>query len=316
MAIREHVISAITEIPALVYSFATDLGWVISGNAGEPVLRHPSDNTAMPVKFSVAVSSDAHRASFTGNGTLGTNSAVINSPWRPDQFGVSTPVAPSYLYLISEVAGLPFFAIIVRYGEDTFRHLYFGHTEKIGVYSGGEVIAGGYVPEVPGTGNLPWYDKSISHMFSANGVVDEQERGGIRVQHADNPNPWRYFSGFDVDWAGGEYADEQTAFGGIQDGINSGYLARGKNTFSGMVNLVPINLYIMRPGGLVSAVGVPPGIRMINVADILPTDELDVGDETWKVFPAFRKSTAANWSRQAGVPIDETSMNLGYAYRI
>jgi hypothetical protein len=70
--------------------------------------------------------------------------------------------------------------------------------------------------------------------------------------------------------------------GGPLDSINDTYVAKGKSSLAGSVVLTPINLVISRrltTDFRLQPIGAPTGVRMINIQDIEPASQIDVGGD-------------------------------------
>ncbi len=319
MAIEEYVISTLADIPPLVRDFAIANGWIVGGTTSQPTLKHPTLSGA--VEFTLKAVQDGSagtlRDRLVWQGT--TQTTYYASACSPMRGTATTPVfvAPTKVILISGLTPEPYMAIVIEYGFNLYRHLYLGNMEKIGNYTGGEVISGNIWGA--SRSNLPMtWDDITAHQYLFNGyqgAVAAANAGGVKVAHVDNADTWRTFFVSSV-------ATPQSllnlanagVLGGFRDAINDIYIARGRNTYSGANILVPINLYAVRSNNL-AAIGRPAGIRMVNMIDIEPAASVVVGSASWRCFPAVRKSDTLSFNRPVSSwPTDESSYNLGYAY--
>lgn len=69
--------------------------------------------------------------------------------------------------------------------------------------------------------------------------------------------------------------------------------------------LMRCHCFVERPSSLFSYIGEPPGIRHVSMEFLNPGDEIVLGPETWKCFPARRKGSGSE------IPL---SGNVGIAY--
>ncbi|MEL4071749.1 hypothetical protein WKW50_16515 [Ochrobactrum sp. GPK 3] len=337
MAYREHSISALSEIPALVTAFATEVGWNI---AGTNTLRHPNFEGNGPgglaFQLSSAVSGLQHTLRWTcATAPYSTKSAVLMSPIYSTVAAPTVGITqtPTKLFLISMLEPEPYIAIVVEYGYNLYRHLYLGFMEKIGNYSGGEVISshnGTHLDSVWST-SLWHYDGGTGNpvanfLFGWNtSKYTADASGGVRVEHQDNPQTWRHFRRNAVIPASESWTAPFTysdALGGFGDSINDAYVAKGKNALAGTSVLTPINLFVTQAAlndTRFVPIGNPAGVRLVNIEQMEAQSSAEIGDETWYVFAASRKSsdlyTRGPVSNAYRYPISESSYYLGYAYR-
>lgn len=331
MAYEEHIITSLAEIPPLVAAFATAVGWNV---ASGPVLRHPNYEGAGPggiaFALSTAVSGLQQDLIWSSTNPIVTSRAMIRAPILAARTSpyASYVLSPSRVFLISMLTPEPYISIIVEFGPNQFRHLYLGFMEKIGNYSGGEVISGCGGMITASSSDQVWHDRQ-SNMFLFEGnqaVMPRADSGGVHVAHAGNAVPWRRFrsAGFpDAFGVDGAAFDGAEAIGGFGDSVNDAYVAKGKSAIAGSSLLVPINLLnTVKPASDITRfvnLGHPAGVRMVNIENMQPISQVTIGSETWRIFPATRKSPLLTMDRPINTAFlfraEETSYNLGYAYR-
>lgn len=337
MAYQEYAINSLTDIPAIVSAFASDLGWDVPAEA---TLRHPNYEGNGPGGLSFKLTADVDGLTHNLRWTCATppyaaKSATLRSPVLSTVAAptVGTVQLPTKLFLISMLTPEPYIAIVVEYGYNLYRHLYFGFMEKIGNYSGGEVISAsnGNVGATVYSTRI-WYDDGGSsysgchYLFNwYNSVWSADGSGGVHVEHADNPNKWRNFRRASTIPASESWTTPFSgadALGGFGDSVNDAYASKGKNALAGANVLTPINLLATQPvtGDMrFVPIGCPAGVRLINIEELEAQTTAEVGGETWHVFAAHRKSSdlytrgpvTNNWR----YPVSESSYYLGYAYR-
>src|SRR5690606_18580462 len=86
--------------------------------------------------------------------------------------------------LFGAITPTPFIAAVIEYAPGFFRQLYLGYMEKIGDYTGGEVISGNTY-YVGNAANL--YDRN-EHQYLFGGLQGAQtasQAGGVRLVHDD-----------------------------------------------------------------------------------------------------------------------------------
>lgn len=333
MAYEEHVINSHEEILPLVRALAGTVGWDTSIDGSmNPILTYSGGDAPISYKLVVGATANAPTLTWEPVGNAVAKKATMVAPILTTDAAPSTPFspAPTKAFLISSMDPEPYFAIVVEYGFNLMRHLYFGYMEKIGDYTGGEVVSAvnGYNRYSSGN-NISYLDSSTygcTWLFTGVGTADlpSDERGGVMVTHANNPTPWRSF------YCGNpQYNDPDTSFfgtgalGGFRDAINDGYVARGENSIGNANPLVPIELLIDRKSSsdtLFRPIGRPAGVRMLNLRGLETYSQMTLGSDTWHCFPAISRQSFINspkggnssghgWRKQ------QTSYYLGYAYK-
>jgi len=343
MAYSVHNIGAITDVPALVGAFAAANGFDTDlSSPNVPKIRCPGDSNSAEtdiywqIQALISGTNNQNHDCWWSEANGGSNSladddiARITSPKL--NTGAATTANPSvslptrlHIFGTAVATENPFIGVVIEYGFNSFRHLYLGKLEARGGVEGRDIIACGGGRRSSTSSTVHWTDDSENH-FLFSGMSSLQgigNHGGAHIVHANNTGTaWKRFeapintsSPFD------EYTGEQIV-GGFQDAFNDGWVMDGKAAFAGMNILVPVNLYcpVLISGNTDTSfvpVGRPPGVRMVNMQDLEPGQQITVGNETWRVFPHSTKSTVinlaggiggVNWMQQ------ESSYYLGYAY--
>lgn len=313
-------ITAIGQIPALLATFAAAAGFTVNtSNPDEPIITAVSGGKAFRFRTLIG-SATQHDMILDGNGDTDiTSDARARSPILA---GVSQ--APTRVNLIGDQTPQPYLGIVVEYGTNLYRHLYLGNMQKVGNYTGGEVISAMTGPAATSVGDIDYREPSRTfYMFGARSTLwGSANVGGVRVVHADNSVPWLLFdspttgSAITSGWVAGR------VFGGFGDGVNDGYLARGRSPFAGVSILTPVNLFNPVPiTGETSfrPLGHPAGVRLINMLDHPPGSSFDIAGETWHAYPALSRNLSTSMPPTAGSGgqwrTSESSYMVGYAYR-
>lgn len=335
MAYQEFSINSLNDIPALVSSFAAGVGWIVSGTAEQPILQNPNyQGTGLPgglsFRLRAAISGLNHDLIWECTTAVARGLAIVRSPILATEAAPTVGVAqtPTKVFLISMLAPEPYLVIVIEYGYNSYRHLYLGNMEKIGAYSGGEVISGGGGPIATVDGGIFFYHRArVPHLFGGNqSVWAIANSGGVYVDHPDNAQPWRVFRGVGEvpigNSLGSSVFNGGEVIGGFGDSYNDAYVQKGKNPIAGAAVLVPINLFATLPvtdDTRFIPIGRPAGVRMINIQEIEAQASVTVSGETWHTFAALRKSNANSMNRPGNTGnrwrLSETSFYLGYAYR-
>lgn len=324
MAYQVTNISAITDIPAIVSAFAIAQGWSVNTTTpSQPIFTLPTTDSLIQFKLSAAISSYDHTLTWTASGSaVPTSTANTRSPKLAPTSGTN-PVVPNpakvHLFISPAPSETPYLIISIEYNSNLYRHLYLGRMERLGNYSGGEIIAGEQGPYTSYSANVSYRDYNrVQHLFQSRSAVWANTAcGGVRVDHADNPNPWRKFLGYQTGTITSLPSD--AVIGGLGDSVNDGFAARGESPFAGINPLISLNLFAVKPiTSDISFVplGRPPGIRLVNIKNIDPGASMTIGGVTWRVFPAMSKNDSqtmpaglGNWRSY------ESSYYFGYALR-
>lgn len=347
MAHTSYPVASVTDIPALVHSFAGELGFSVTLENGGATVRHPSYAGAKT--FSVGTLVDGTGRTVRERVTVeldvpGVNIATAESP-KMNVDGGSTDASivvykPTLLHLFGELqgglsdAGGSFIAGVIEYGYNLYRHFYLGYVEKITEFGGGEVITGSSQGHSSlGTSSYNWTDLGSGACrlpFSAvNGNTDLN--GGMHVDHVAANQPGYSFNtgvaNLATTFAGSISSanGNSVVLGGYRDSVNSGYLVAAQSPYSNAQILVPINLYLGKRLGSqqsVFPIGAPAGVRLVSVENLEPGAEIQIGASVWRVFPLFAKDSdpilhnafsAGNNYRYA---TKNTSHFVGQAYRV
>jgi len=311
LAYQESSITSLSQIPALVATFAATNGWTVTGVSSSPVLTRAGGGISFQLAASVS------GADHTLTWTQGGENARIISPRLNGTSGTPATSIPSKVHLFADDSPEPFMAIVVEYGFNSYRHLYLGNMVKAGGYTGGEVVGSANMGASNSIYAYPMSYRNAHYLFGGmrDDIATYNMKGGVNAVHAGNPTSWRRFYG--PQWPFYNQNDSSYAVGGFKDDVNDGYLARGKSPFAGVQILTPLNLYASIPTSddtVFAPLGHPAGVRMVNMADLEPGGEFVIGSQTWKVFPAFAKGDATVLKSTSGWGVAETSFNVGYAY--
>ena len=326
MAYNEQIATTVGEVASAILAFATDRGWSVSGNqitrpgGGLPVtVTSNSNGSTQTVSVSLGVGQSARAQLPLTGGTRESGNPV--QPTKVHLFGNDAPWAEE-----------PWIAAVIECGYNSYRHIYIGNMEKLGSYTGGEVIStNGYRDSYAGSngGFTSFVSSNLRYLFSArNQHANSSETcGGVNIAHPDNLTTWRKFRGPYLSTEKSSFSGSEV-LGGHSDSINSGLLRRSASDFAGSNVLIPVNLFVpdsinnyddvrFRP------IGHCPGVRLADMRDYDPGQSVQVGNVNWRVFPEFSKQqyTSTNYgtSKSGGGaanyhPDTETSYMLGLAY--
>lgn len=313
MAYEQVSVTAITDIPAVVAAFAAANGWTVDGQ------KYRFD-TGVQFTLGASITGVDHDLwwSATSDSRV-TNGAKIRSPKLNGTSAVPQVSIPSSVHLFAGTDPAPYLAIVIEYGFNSYRHLYFGYLEKHGFDSGGEVVSGTTFPASNSQFDYPmdWRQSTVQYLFSGANHWGVEWKGGVLVDHPDNPNKWRRFNGTNG-YNSIASINDTLAIGGFKDDINDAYVARGDSSAAGITLLVPIHLYAPIGNGaaaLFTPIGAPAGVRMCRMNSLDPKSSIVISTDEWMVFPAISKGPGNVPKSLSGWGAAETSYMVGYAYR-
>lgn len=344
MAYSISAITSVTDIPALVKSFADSLGFVTSGTDVVSV-RHPTYAGAKDFVLSSSLAGTAatrrEQIRLSVSGLSAETPAIVESPklnpTAVNNANAVVVVQPTALHLFGNLegnaadAGRSWIAGVIEYGFNLYRHFYLGYVEKITDYSGGEVITGSAQTPVGWSTSVVRGDHTgfNAYPFSMKNLWGAVSGGGgLHIDHPGNPVPWRTFyapvTNLNIDPAFASIGNS-CVLGGYGDSINSGLMGAGKSPYSGAQILTPINLYIGKRIGetqFFQAIGAPSGVRLVHMEDLDPGAQVQVGASVWMVFPVFSKNTSLSLgstnplSASTAFPTHNSSQYIGQAYLV
>lgn len=316
---QQFAVAAVTDVPAVIATFAQSIGWTIP--AANTVQR-PGGGEQFAISASItgAGTSLRHRV-FVTRVSNPAHRVFTESPMLNGSAAGPAIPSPSKLHMIGGLLPEPYIAAVIEYGFNLYRHIYIGNMEKLGAYSGGEVISAN-LPNFSGsTSNFTLDHNTNRYLFCGRNDVyaTAADNGGVNVVHADNPNPWRTFK---AAWSlagtiGGTVPSEASVLGGYTDGPNDPYLSHAKSAYAGSQVLVPINLWCpkgVNPDMRYVPIGRPAGVRQIRMDGLDPGSSVEVGNKVWRVFPELSKKILQAVSRGTYYAAEESSYFAGLAY--
>ncbi len=309
-------VATLSDVVTNLVAFAVARGWT-SGGAGNIV--HPTtgqsyDLTTGTNTLTVTATASGVSASFRLPYLLGVHPAspVVSLPSQIHLFGNNA----AYTAPDSEA----FVACVVECGYNQYRHIYIGALVKAGDYTNGDLFSTNnfYEGQSSSDRDIYYYEAGHRYLFGAH-TNNLKAGGGARITHVDNPVTWRDFV-CSVGTDNEEDLDGTEIFGGNNDGTNDGLVYRGHAEYGAAQVLVPVNLYV--PKGDLGVdyrfipVGHASGVRLVDMKNLSPGQQITIGADAWRVFPEFTKSATTLISRAVNVwwPA-ESSYNLGLAYR-
>lgn len=129
----------------------------------------PTSFTPINFQVTATITSQDHEMIITANGSGVTSDSARFRRWprlRERPPFRRSPRVHLFGKPASPASDTPFLAVVVEYNENLFRHMYLGCMEKIGNYTGGEVIATVSGPLAAQATDMAFNDTSTQNIFS------------------------------------------------------------------------------------------------------------------------------------------------------
>lgn len=318
MPTAQYAISAHTEVPARMSTFASTCGWTVGSITGGVTLRRAlapdtdmsltdlvtwkvttittagSQADRVEARKAIVVKADKMGIDPTSDPAGADEYLVVDMPRLNGRAFLPDMPTPTKLHCFGDGTFLGF---VIEFGYNQFRHIYLGSVDRNGTYKGGDCAS---VTDVENPAGAQTYDtmpafcplfRSAWNRRTA-GVTFKGKRGGIYVGGANDGPAWRRM---DLGSLPIVLADRQTrtAFGGFGDGPDDLLVSHGFADFSGEQLLFPIYLFAHVLSGLDTRfrpLGAARGVRNVNMKNLEPGQLVTVGNFLWRVFPALAKN--------------------------
>lgn len=204
--------------------------------------------------------------------------------------------------------------MVINYDVDRYQWLAFGKSAVGGLAGTGMWFGASAAASIVGTVGS---NKTGPIYITANGGGDEGNQAlntaalfwGIGGQVYHTAKNWWLHS--DLDGHGWFRAGDGSARDPIGIGPAVPLIGILPNVWNSEAVLIPIRAYKERPSNKISLVADLEHARYTRIDNYVPGEIITIGGERWKVFPWFRKNTAA---RAGGSNIDHTG-TFGWAIR-
>lgn len=328
MAFSEYVITTWQEIPALIAQFAAAQGWTVSSTAaGQPsyTIRRPvSANPAETPDTDLAVgdvtvftiswddTASVKALKIDSSRQASANDALLCLQPRFNGTGATwDTVPPTKLFAFGEGLPGPWLTFVVQLGTAGFRQIYFGSLDRIGSFKSGCCAAvTSMVPYSLRTGfprsALPYVINLFRSAYETNSgfyngtIVGAllKRQAGVYVNLPAEGATWRKAGNAFLN-ASSFKAQHNTneVMGGDGDGIDDLLVSHGFGDYAGQQYIWPISLFAPVIGGNNSRyrpLGRVRGIRRVNMKNLEPNQQIEVGSKIYRVFPSTRKSSNSN----------------------
>ena len=247
------------------------------------------------VQMYAHMASGANQFSIEVNGgtAIASSSALANQ--SPSCFCAVGSTGPYTAYhLFAKTSASPYLHALIEIQSNMYADLFFGTLNVVGGASPGVYIA-----------TSAW-----NYTFSGSSFWDQ----GAGFGPVSNQLPFHNASnstqvGATVDglfqWYNGkgQLSTPQVraimALGSTGSALGSQFdsIMQTPNTFNELSPLFPLPVLVQRLNvNVYSYIGDAPDLRVVNMANFTPKDEMTIGPDTWKIFPFIQKSLPLNTS--------------------
>ena len=308
MAFASFSPSDLDELLSQLNTFAsTKLGWSATWGGGELALT-PKTGEAV---FRLSAEANSYQDSGAPQLVL-TTEETIGGTLESFTTVMSHVYSTAVCWFFGGAEPEPWLHIVVQVSPGTYRHAYLGYLERYGAWTGGAVCDANQLGRDGGSDPNDYEDwiNYRSHALFSLGSRWERDRpsgrlGGVLVQGhgATGQSPVARFAENGSSNPGYDAAplDAPVVGGGFKENRAWALCNPGVAPFSGEAALAPITLFadITRNGNW-APLGRVCGIRMVNVDDFSPEQEISYAGRTWRIFPLVRKPPSTEYEPHSG----------------
>lgn len=303
MALSLQSITAMSDIPPLVDTFAVARGWATIVNGTQRVLTNPV--TSFPTGIDIVPTTYGEQLELEADPLNASPPQRFATSQQPHLLGsLNNPDIsdPTQLFLFGGTENaVPYIAGVIEFGFNNYRHFYIGGLNKYGTYTGGDVVNSNFHRNLQDDTRYAFNVSDNKMLFSGyQNRLDTEDTGFVRVIETEVQTAFPGQELFEFDQnptnlqRDGDPAPGRV-FGGNGDRVNSVYTHNAQSHFATASLIGPVNIYLALSNSPVRYVplGYVSGARMINVADIEPGTRVTIAGVNWRVFPEFRRSSDA-----------------------
>lgn len=312
MAHQKAPVSDGYQVVQQIASFAANAGWTVHRNE-----QRPADTTYWIVTLShgtgayITLMGNQNTVYVTGH-----RGFDASKDWnaQPDQYVItdtSTNQRETYTRVRLRVNPIlsvdmfggesptPYIYVAIEKEPGYYRHICFGYLQKFGT------ALGGLFWDITETSeNLP-YSSYLNYLripcvYNNQGTFHNFSKGGVDTQTDTGVPAWAMFGQGAAYIPAGNWANEVYSV-----------MMGSPIQFNGRTPLMPLLVQVSINGYV--PFGVPPNMRLIDMTFYEAGDEITIGTDVWKVFPAIRKNGETNTYNDTS-PSSEGSSIYGIAY--
>ena len=281
---------------------STALGWTSNWSGGQLTLE-PKVGEAV---FTLSSEPDSYL-------DTGVPQLVLLTSEGTESFEtvLSHVYSTSVCWLFGGAEPEPWLHIIIQVTPGTYRHAYLGYLERYGTWTGGAICDANQVGRLHASTSTSAqyyaFDHAHSHTLFSQESYWEYGRpvarlGGVMVGgHGEaGQKGHARFGNFDNS-THRVPLDTPVAGGGPVENYAQAVANPGVAPYSGEAPLAPITIFadITRNGNW-TPLGRVCGIRLVNIDDFSPEQEIAYAGRTWRVFPLVRKPPSTTYEPHSG----------------
>ena len=189
--------------------------------------------------------------------------------------------------------------VVVEQSAGEFRHILFGEIDKTATFTGGAYIA------------ATFWDHNYNY-------IDSPDSGGHQLPFSAGSKNYRMNTEVRADLDGYTWGicyrydsskPEVISLPRSGNAMNALLIECAPNEFNGVTPLLPMPVAFERTGGKFSPLGYVPDMRLCNMRNLSPGQEITLGTDTWVCFPMMTK-------KDPSIRDDRPNSGwYGYAYR-
>lgn len=285
----------------------TTNGWfeLNKGSYGSVSFKYPKVETAATLSvhqatgfINTSTAPGAHTAD-SGNGFNTTTTGHTNANLETERCvrNIGNGPFPSYYFFADDTAPNDYIHVVVEPSTGMYRHFGFGLLTKFGDnWTGGAYAYGHYQENAI---NALSTDPNTQILLDGQGGTADRLRAAT-VKIAGLANIGAAVWGVSAALASANLLNDTA--GNVRQQIHGGYragmTARGfgnpvGNFSSGAITMSSIEAFYKDPSNArVYLLGWLPDVRMINVRNFEPGQEVTIGSDVWKIFPQSIRTTA------------------------
>lgn len=300
---------AITELE----TFATAAGWTAASGSFTP----PGGGEAVTITRIAAGPFEGLDLAMPSQ-TL--NTARCNNPQLNGATGVPASNPPSTIHMFAgEEEGVPFLAAAIDFSGAGWRHIYIGGVVPVDAAAPGQLVAANWHFTSQSSSGWPRDTRvECKWLFGAYNQVLPRANSGfayIPFGSDDAIRPNCTVSAASAISPPSSTMGVNTLIGGAFDGVNDALAAYGQVHFASATLLVPIQLYVTEgTPQRIRPIGHAAGVRMVNLTNYNPAQQVLIGPDAWRVIPEFAKANSHLVNRGTNYGANESSGVRGLAY--
>lgn len=205
---------------------------------------------------------------------------------------------PSY-HFFEQDSGPAYVHVVVEVSSESYRHFGWGEMEKFNDWTGGEYCYGHFADEATNSSAI---DTGADPLFDAidTGTAGTTARRGSTIHaeglpHQGGSEKWLHHAGGvttdDVDFNDTAGNTKRLAFGGFRGGPLWPLAQFRSDVSTGHIPLTPLAIFTRDfNNDYCYFLGNIPDIRMIDIANFAPGQEVTIGSDVWVLFPQVRRT--------------------------